>query len=256
MKKRKRLKPWVVNFILVLIFCGICSIIYCSYKIYSWKSDVDDNNKIQETIEQSITPIDDKDIENNHNYIIDFAKLKEQNFDTVAYLKVNNTNIDYIVVRANDNSYYLNHNFNKDKNNAGWIFADYKNQFDGSDRNIIIYGHNTKDGSMFGTLKGILEKSWYENIENHNILLITEKGQYTYQAFSSYSIIPEDYYINTEFSSDIEFEEFLQEIKSRSIYDYGINVSQNDKILTLSSCISNGKKRVVLHAKLIEHNIN
>lgn len=250
MKTRKKLKPSVNKIILFLITCGICGIIYSTYKIISWKSDNKDNEKIQETIEQLITPIDDKETENK--YIIDFQTLKEQNPDTIAYLKVNNTNIDYIVVKPNDNNYYLNHNFNKEKNNSGWIFADYKNQFDETDKNIVIYGHNTIDGSMFGTLKKILEKSWYENPENHNILLITEKGTYTYQVFSTYTIIPEDYYINTEFKNNKEFEEFLHEIKSRSFYDYGVNISQDDKILTLSSCIKSGKKRVALHAKLIK----
>lgn len=254
MKKRRRLKPWVFNFMLFLIFCGVCSIIYYSYKIYTWKHDVEDNNKIQKIIEESIITIDDNGTENSNDYIIDFAKLKEQNSDTIAYLKVNNTNIDYIVVRANDNSYYLNHNFNKHKNSAGWIFSDYKNKFDGSDRNIIIYGHNTKDGSMFGTLINILDNSWQESKDNLEITLITEKGQYKYQVFSTYSITPEDYYINTEFKNNDEFDKFIKNLKSRSVYDYDVEVSKEDKILTLSSCIGDGSKRVVLHSKLIEVN--
>ncbi len=71
--------------------------------------------------------------------------------------------------------------------------------------------------------------------------------------FSTYSIKPEDYYINTEFKTDDEFNDFIKTIKSRSIYDYGIEVSKEDKMLTLSSCIGDGSKRVVLHAKLIKN---
>ena len=94
-------------------------------------------------------------------YQIDFKLLKEQNNETVGYIKVNNTNIDYVVVQHNDNSYYLKHNFEKSWNNAGWIFADYHNKLDETDKNIVIFGHNTRDNSMFGTLKSTLNEDWY-----------------------------------------------------------------------------------------------
>ena len=147
--------------------------------------------------------------------------------------------------------YYLKHNFNKEYNIAGWIFADYHNKFDETDKNIVIFGHNTKNGSMFGTLKNVLDKSWQENKDNLEITLVTEKEQYKYQVFSTYSITPEDYYINTIFNSDDEYSKFINKIKSRSNYDYNIEVDSSDKVLTLSNCIGDGKKRVVLHAKLI-----
>ena len=190
--------------------------------------------------------------EQDIKYNIDFKVLKDANKDTIAYLKVNGTNINYIVVKGKDYNYYLNHNFNKEYNIAGWIFADYHNKFDETDKNIIIYGHNTKDGSMFGTLKNILNKDWYENKDNHKVVIVTEMGTYYYQVFSTYSIISEDYYINTKFNNDSDFDNFVKNLKSRSIYDFGIEVSNDDKILTLSSCIGNGKKRVVLHAKLVK----
>ena len=105
---------------------------------------------------------------------------------------------------------------------------------------------------MFGTLINILDKNWQENKDNSEITLITERGQYKYQVFSTYSIKPEDYYINTIFNNDDEYSRFINEIKSRSNYDYNVEVNSSDKVLTLSSCIGDGKKRVVLHAKLIE----
>ena len=98
---------------------------------------------------------------------MDFTELKKQNPDTVAHIKVNNTRISYVVVQGNDNEYYLNHNFNKEKNRAGWIFADYRNSFDESDKNLIIYGHNMKDGSMFDTLIKTIDKEWYTNKDNY-----------------------------------------------------------------------------------------
>ena len=77
--------------------------------------------------------------------------------------------MEYPVVRSTNNSFYLNHSFDKSKNLAGWIFADYKNKFDNTDKNIVIYGHNMRDDSMFGSLKNILNSDWYDNEENTNI---------------------------------------------------------------------------------------
>ena len=250
LKIKRRLKPWVIiNLSIIILTC----IIYSSYQVITWKQHVDENEKIQENIKDKIIIIDPELDESNPEpeYQIDFNSLKETNSDTVAYVKVNNTNIDYVVVKGKDNSYYLKHNFEKKWNVAGWIFGDYHNKFDESDKNIIIYGHNTKDGSMFGTLKKVLDKDWYENEDNYKIVLVTEKGIYYYQVFSTYSIKPEDYYINTEFKDNDEFDKFIKKLKSRSIYDYKVEVSGEDKILTLSSCIGDGTKRVVLHAKLI-----
>ena len=168
------------------------------------------------------------------------------NNDTVAYLKVNNTDINYAVVQSKNNDYYLKHNFDKKWNTAGWIFADYRVKFDGNDKNIVIYGHSMKDNSMFGTLKNILNDSK----SDHEIMLATKDETYYYEVFSSYSINPEEYYLKTNFK-DNEFETFINKIKSRSKYNYDVEVNSNDKILTLSTCTSNGKNRVVIHAKLI-----
>ena len=108
------------------------------------------------------------------------------------------------------------------------------------------------DGSMFGTLKKILKPEWYENSDNREILLVTEQGKFKYQTFSVYSIEAEDYYINTDFSSEEEYTSFLNEIKSRSDYNFNVDLTKDDQVLTLSSCIGYGESRVVLHAKLIK----
>ena len=251
MKKKRRLnKKKLVLFIIMLVFFFM--FILSLIKIISYLKDNRDNKKIQETIiKNSINVIEPIEENQEIKYDIDFKSLKETNKDTIAYVKVNNTNIDYIVVKGNDNSYYLKHNFERKWNVSGWIFADYHNKFDETDKNIIIFGHNTKDGSMFGTLKNTLNESWYKNEDNQKIVLVTEKGTYYYQVFSTYSIKQEDYYINTEFKNNDEFDKFIKELKSRSIYDYKVEVSGENKILTLSSCIGDGTKRVVLHAKLI-----
>lgn len=228
-----------------MILCLVV-LVYSIFNIVMWYVDNKENKNIQEEIKEII---DDTSEDNND---IDFKALKEKNKEIVAYLKVNNTNIDYIVVKGTDNSYYLKHNLYKQYNRAGWIFMDYHNKLDGSDKNIVIYGHNTYDGTMFGTLRNVVKKEWYENDENHIINLITEDEVITYQVFSTYSIKVEDYYINTIFKNNSEFNTFVNTLKKRSVYNYGVEVDGEDSILTLSTCTGNGKSRMVLHAKRID----
>ena len=117
-RKRYRLKKKLIILrLLTLIF--IIGIIYNSTRLINYESDLKENNKIQINLNEYI----DKDR-------VEFDELKKQNKDTVAFIKVNNTRIHYVVVKGKDNDFYLNHNFNKEKNIAGWIFGDFRNNFD------------------------------------------------------------------------------------------------------------------------------
>ena len=230
-KKNKRYKKVILNIIIYMILIFV--LIYSGIKIFKWYKDKTNNNKIAEQIKSTVIVEDKNEDENKEEYTVDFNKLKEQNNETVAWIKVNNTNVEYPVVRATNNSFYLNHSFDKSKNSAGWIFADYKNKFDNTDKNIVIYGHNMRDDSMFGSLKNILNSDWYNNEENTNIALYTENEKYIYKVFSIYKIESEDYYIKTEFSNDNEFEKFIKTLKKRSIKNFNIDISKEDSILTL-----------------------
>lgn len=128
---------------------------------------------------------------------------------------------------------------------------DYKNKVDGTDKNIVIYAHNRKDGSMFGTLKNVLTKEWQNDTNNYLISFITGTEKQEYQVFSVYTIENEEYYITTNFKNDTEYQNFVSEIKSRSIIDFGVDIKSDDQVLTLSTCADNNKYRVVLHAKKI-----
>lgn len=156
MAKRRLKKKYRISLLLVFTFVCLFGLIYSLINIINWKTDVDDNKKIIEDIKENII-IESKEEEQEAKYNIDFKSLKEQNSDVVAYIKVNGTNIDYVVVKGNDNSYYLKHNFNKEYNVAGWIFSDYHNKFDENDKNIVIFGHNTKDGSTQMILRTFLK---------------------------------------------------------------------------------------------------
>lgn len=182
---------------------------------------------------------------------VDFNSLIAKNSDTVAWIQVNDTNINYPVVQATDNNYYLYHAYDHSDNQAGWVFMDYRNNPIEFNRNTIIYGHGMNNNTIFGTLRYIVEPWWYNNPDNHIVKLSTPVENTLWQVFSIYTIPEESYYIQTDFIDDIEYNEFLNKLKLRSIYNFNTELNENDKIITLSSCYNN-ELRVVLHAKLIK----
>lgn len=232
---------------LIIIFTAI--FIYSGVQVIRYILNAQENKKIAEEISEYITanPIENAE-ETKEKINIDFNALKKKNPDTVGYLKINGTDIDSIVVQGKDNEYYLSHNFEKNSNKAGWIFADYRNKFDGTDKNIIIYGHNMKNGTMFSSLKKILNSDWQENEENKYITFITENEDAIYEVFSIYKIENEDYYTTTKFSNDKSYQNFINEIKSRSIKKYNVEITANSQVLTISTCGDDSKERIVLHA--------
>lgn len=245
-KKDKKSRKILVTIILLFF---ISMMIFSGIKILNWIKENKQNKDIIEDIAESVTI--DEELDNIDKYNVDFESLKRTNSDIIAWIKVNGTDIEYPVVKTTNNDYYMNHSFDKSYNGAGWVFMDYKDKFDGTDKNMVIYAHNRRDGSMFGTLKNILTEEWQNNEENYIIPFITENEKAEYQVFSVYRIEKEDYYITTNFGSDTEFQKFIDKIKSRSVKDFGVEVSIEDQILTLSTCADNNKYRVVLHAKKI-----
>lgn len=245
-KKNKTKIRKIVILALMVVFAGM--LLYSVYNLVQYLKNKEENKQIQELVEQSIV-VDDGRKSKLDKYMVDFESLKEQNPDVVAYLKVNNTKIDYVVVKGEDNYYYLKHNFNRNWSILGWVFMDHRNNLDGNDKNIIIYGHDLTDGTMLGSLKDTLTREWQENKENREIILITEKEAAIYEVFSTYEMLPESYYISTYFETDEDYSNFLNTLYYRSNYDFGVPVNKDDKILTLSTCMDSGAKRVVLHAK-------
>ena len=182
---------------------------------------------------------------------VDITELKEKNSDTVGWINVNNTNINYPYVQGKDNNYYLDHSFDKKYNEAGWVFLDYRNDKNLSNKNNILYAHSRLDKTMFGSLSKTLKSNWYNNKDNHIIRLSTETENTMWQIFSVYKIPEETYYITTNFNSDNDYQKFLNTIKERSVHNFSTNLTTEDKILTLSTCYSD-TERTVVHAKLIK----
>lgn len=271
-KKNQRKKKKNTTWIFVILFSIFISIIvFCLIKIFIWGKDNKDTSKVINDITNAVnvTLRDDDDnteLVNDTNeeetsdywyYIkfplidVDITELKEKNSDTVGWINVNNTNINYPFVQTKDNSYYLNHSFDKKYNEAGWVFLDYRNSKNLNNKNTILYAHSRLDKTMFGSLSKVLKSSWYNNKDNHIIRLSTDTENTLWQIFSVYKIPEESYYITTNFNNNEEYNKFLNTIKQRSIHNFNTNLDTNDKILTLSTCYSD-TERTVVHAKLIK----
>lgn len=229
-----------------LLFIILIYSITLIYKYYHDKSEtkkIETKIKLIEKNNQS-----DNSIKEDVLTSEDLKQLSNENQDTIAYIKVNNTNIKYPIVQTNNNEYYLNHSFDKTKNNAGWVFMDYKNNKNFEDENTILYAHNRKDKSMFGTLDNLLKIDMTN--EYPLIYISTINQKMLYKIFSVYTIETEDYYIKIPFDSN-EKAEWLDVIKNRNQAQVSNDVNVNDKILTLSTCYNNDEMRLVVHAKRI-----
>jgi sortase B len=237
--------------------------------ILDWNKDNKDTSKAIEEIDNTnIEELEDDENTENINepedlnsdywyYItfplinVDFNELLKKNDDTIAWINVNNTNINYPVVQSTDNDYYLSHSYDKSQNEAGWVFLDYRNNKDLSSKNNIIYAHSRLDKTMFGSLSKVLKESWYTDKSNHIIRISTPTENTLWQIFSVYVIEEETYYITTNFKNDDDYLTFLNTIKKRSKYDFNTTLTTSDRILTLSTCYSD-TERTVVHAKLIK----
>ncbi len=187
------------------------------------------------------------------------AKIEElrdtENKDTYGYIHIPNTKISYPMVQCDNNDFYLKHGIDGRPLAVGAIFIDFRNHEKVElNRNIIIYGHNMLNGSMFyDATKFVEDRNFFMNTEN-DIEITTFDGHYTFRVFSAYPTDKYDKYFRTHFASDAEYLTFLLEREARSLHHReDITLSEDDIIITLSTCIlGNEDGRYAVHAKLIK----
>lgn len=211
--------------------------------------EIKDNNQNEnKTPEEPSIPNEDTTPKDNRNPII--VALKELNDETVGWLNVPGTNIDYPVVKAKDNAYYLRHNFKKEKDYNGWVFMNYLNSAEMLDKNTIIFAHNRYYSNiMFGTLNKVGKKTWYQNIKDNLITYSDINKEMKWEVFAAYTVPVTDDYLETNFSTDEDFNNFIKMIRSRSVISSDLEIKNTDKILTLSTC-ADINTRFVVHAVL------
>lgn len=181
---------------------------------------------------------------------IDFAELKSVNEDIVGWLRIRALDISYPVVQGEDNDYYLHRTFEGVDNFAGCLFVNCDNEPDLTDQNTIIYGHNMKNGSMFGKLKKFQEEETFN--KSKFFWIFTEDFIYQYRIFSAMTVNKIGINYQTFFLEN-EFQEFKDAAFRNSVVENSnVSLSYEDRIVTLSTCTGDDSTRFVVMGKLAQ----
>lgn len=246
MEPRKKItKKELIRRILLVISSAVFVVCLAILGKYYWDSY---QNKLLNDSLKNIKPSSSESVssqpeeKDSHN----LKALKEQNPETRAFITIPGTNIEYVVLQSDDNDKYLHVDFNGNKVKDGSIFFDYRVKLDPLSQNTVVYGHNMKDGQMFGQLEKFERFSGNDYInfynQNHIIKLDTLDGEYDYKIFavvvttSDYNEKNHLYYLDIDFDTPEKFDTFISDIKKRSFINTDIDVTSDDKIITLSAC--------------------
>lgn len=180
------------------------------------------------------------------------ASLKQQYPDMYGWIYVEDTVIDYPVVRGDDNEFYLDHAFTGESLSVGSIFADCTlRDYIMDNYNVVLYGHNSPIGNMFAdVMKFVLDREFFDT---HHIYIYTPTGLYEYEPYSISMFDYDTYYFRTGFKDGADFVSFVDEMSRDAIYKKDMTFTKNDRLLTLSTCTKTGinTKRYCLQAKLV-----
>ena len=219
----------IVNIVLILIIF-IC--------IYNISEKLIEYNKADNSYEKIRV---EKEEENLYDKYEDYR----------GWIKIDNTNINYPIVQGKDNLFYLDKDINKNYLSSGSIFMNYLNH-GFNDENTVLFGHHMRNKTMFAQLKKYKEKEFFYG--NNDIVIEVENGKVLkYKVFSAYVTDAKDNYIKTNFDDKDQYKEFLEDIKNKSQYKSDIDVNENDKFITLSTCSYEfNDARMVVHGKLLK----
>ena len=266
----------VISTLVLLIAIGIFCFaawklvtIYLDYKTgvdeYTALEEYADNEKVTEGLEDSMDANDtmgdewgDAELtehsgssrfESMENHI-DFDSLQEINPDVIGWLEMEAVDtINYPIVQGEDNDYYLHRTFQRTDNFAGSIFMDYMNKSNFGQRNTIVYGHNMKNGSMFGSLKDYRDQEVYQ--KSPYFWIYTPTRIYKYEIFACAEVdkFGQDYQIT--FRDKEDFREFIYRAQDQALYDTGVDVDYTDTVVTLSTCTGNEATRFIVQGKRV-----
>ena len=236
------------GFLTTLIFC-VAIAIFCisGYKLFGILKGYTDGRSEYEKITDIAIENEDEE-----KFRVNFDELLEINPDTIGWIRFypEPEIINYPIVQGDDNDYYLKKTFSANENTLGAIFLNVYNRPDFSDKNSIIYGHRMKDGSMFRKLEDYKDKEFWE--ANPYFYIYTPDGkELTYHIYSAGTVLDTaDTYL-TSFGSDADFQDFIKYTKSTADYDTGVEVTTDDRVVTLSTCTaSSDNHRYVIHGVL------
>lgn len=261
-KKKKNLGDYLLTLVLLIAIGVFCFAAFNLYHIYiEYKKGTDEYNRIEQMAVTERAPdaaseetqAEDKETM-NPPIEVDFEELRSANSDVIGWIYVNALSdiINYPVVQGKDNEEYLHATYMKNYNFAGTIFIDYENSRDFSDCNTIVYGHNMKNGSMFGSLKKfVTEAETYE--KSPYFWILTPEKDYLYEIFSAYTTAVNSKTYTLFKGPGTEFEEYLDWAKSNSeIKTADMELTRMDHAVTLSTCTGNQATRFVVQGKLVK----
>lgn len=187
----------------------------------------------------------------------EYKNLVNKNKKLIGWIKIDDTNIDYPVMQADDNEYYLDHNLNQEYDKNGSIFMDKDCDVLKPSTNLILYGHHMKSGKMFGSLDRYSDQKYFEEHRYIDFDTIYEKGIYEVMYVFRSRVYSEGevvfkYYQFIDALSEKEFDSNMNEMAADSLYDTGVTASYGDRLLTLSTCDYQEKNgRFVVVAKKV-----
>ncbi|MBQ9029168.1 class B sortase [Candidatus Saccharibacteria bacterium] len=223
-----------------------------------------DNNRADEQIDETQDLVSADEVEmptaesaevENGNGIsllsVELGKLKEKNSDTVGWVQILGTNVNYPFVQGRENDYYRTHSFNKSYNLAGWVALDYRNSANLTDNHSILYLHGKLKGTEFEPARSVISNSyWLNNPEKFIIRTSTDYSNELWQVFSIYKTTADDY-AKLSFRNDAEKKTFAEKLAAQSVYNFNVPFEEDDKILTFSVRYDD-EHIVVIHAKLFK----
>lgn len=233
----------IINIILVAIIIVCLSII--GYKYYNYNKDDKLNSEIQDlqpvineasdSDNNSSGENDGQDQSKDGDYVnsANEEQLKSINSDYKMWIQIENTNINYPVVQSSDNDYYLKHNFRKESNISGTVFVESANDID-NDKNIILYGHNMRNGTMFNNITNYKEESFFN--EDNKINIIMNNTLYEYEVFSVYVKNVSEVNLAIGFANEDEFINYAYNEADESLYKKDVDFSAEDNLITLVTC--------------------
>lgn len=225
---------------IILLLCCVCFAFYSAYNIYNYFIEENLNNKLNNNLVDIAVTVIENDIQKNYEekaenipIEVDFDILKQKNNDIIGWIYSENTPINFPVVQSDDNEFYLRRLIDKTYNRAGTIFMDYRNNKDLGDWNTIIYGHNMKNNSMFGTLLNYKEQSYFD--EHKTMYYLTENEKYKVDLIAGYIEDSNSTIYDLPLNKDIK-EKIINNAKDKSTFKSDVEITNEDKILTLSTC--------------------
>ena len=257
-QKKKKKSDVLLTIALIAAIAVFCYAAFNLYHIYTeYKKGTDEYNQIEE---MAVTErdADSAEVAGPNAQLkppieVDFDKLKSVNEDVVGWIYVDALpDISYPIVKGKDNQTYLHQTYEKNYNFAGTIFVDYENSGDFSDCNTLVYGHNMKNGSMFGHLKKFREDDKLYKQDKYFWILTPERN-YRYEIITAYTTgVNSDTYTLFKGPGE-EFEKYLETIKGYSeIQTDDTDLTIKDRIVTLSTCTGNESTRFVVQGKRVD----